>query len=197
MKNSTVAKETVSICDAGQYETSSGMQVVIADAVKAAVKGTVMYSPEKLPPVLGSWEPVETNIEVANETTFRGLARLAAGGGHIACLNFASARRPGGGFLGGARAQEESLARASALYPCLLAAPEYYERNRSNRSAIYLDLMIYSPQVPFFRNDGGDLLEKPTLASVLTAPAQIEALWPTTNAEIYHWSKPLSGDAPK
>ncbi len=171
MKYSTVAKETVCICDAGLYVTSNGKQVVIADAVKAAVTGTVMYSPENLPPLLGSRAPVETNIEVANETTSRGLARLAARGGHIACLNFASARRPGGGFLGGARAQEESLARASALYPCLLAAPEYYERNRANRSAIYLDLMIYSPQVPFFRNDGGDLLEKPMLASVLTAPA--------------------------
>ena len=170
-KLATVAKETVSICDAGKYETSCGKQVVIADAIKTAVKGTVMYSPENLPPVPGLGALVETNIEVAKETTFRGLARLAARGGHVACLNFASARKPGGGFLGGAPAQEEALARASALYPCLLAAPEYYERNRANRSAIYLDLMIYSPQVPFFRNDGGDLLEKPTLASVLTAPA--------------------------
>ncbi len=170
-KFAAVAKETVSICDTGQYETSSGKQVVIADAIKAAVKGTVMYSLENLPPVPDMRAPVETNTEVANETTFRGLARLAARGGHIACLNFASARKPGGGFLGGAPAQEEALARASALYPCLVAAPEYYARNRANRSAIYLDLMIYSPQVPFFRNDAGDLLERPVLASVLTAPA--------------------------
>ncbi len=155
-KLAAVAKETVSICDAGQYETSGGKQVVIAEAIKAAVKGTVMYSPENLPPGLGSRAPVETNIEVANETTFQGLAMLAARGGHIACLNFASARKPGGGFLGGAPAQEESLAHASALYHCLLAAPEYYARNRANRSAIYLGLIIYSPQVPFFRNDAGD-----------------------------------------
>ncbi len=95
-KLAAVAKETVSICDAGQYETSSGKQVVIADAIKAAVKGTVMYSPEDLPPVPDLRMPVEANIEVANETTFRGLARLAARGGHIACLNFASARKPVG-----------------------------------------------------------------------------------------------------
>lgn len=108
---------------------------------------------------------------MANETTFRGLAKVAVRGGHIACLNFASARNPGGGFLGGAQAQEEALARASALYHCLLAAPEYYERNRGNRSAVYLDLVIFSPQVPFFRTDAGDLLKKPVLASVITAPA--------------------------
>jgi uncharacterized protein (TIGR02452 family) len=73
--------------------------------------------------------------------------------------------------LTGAQAQEEALARSSALYPCLLQAPQYYERNRANRSTIYLDLVIYSPLVPFFRNDEGVLLEQPALASVITAPA--------------------------
>ncbi len=114
---------------------------------------------------------VQTLTEVANETTFQGLARLVASGAHVGCLNFASARNPGGGFLGGAQAQEEALARASALYPCLLVAQEYYARNRSNRSAIYLDLAVFSPKVPFFRDDTGRLLEEPLLASVITAPA--------------------------
>src|SRR5262249_27235149 len=82
-----------------------------------------------------------------------------------------SAKNPGGGFLNGSLAQEEALACASGLYPCLLAAPEYYERNRANRSALYLDLAIFSPRVPFFRNDAGILLEKPVLASVITDPA--------------------------
>jgi uncharacterized protein (TIGR02452 family) len=89
----------------------------------------------------------------------------------VACLNSASAKNPGGGFLNGAQAQEESLARSSALYACLLAAPEYYERNRANHSAIYLDLIIFSPLVPFFRDDSGVLLETPILASVISAPA--------------------------
>jgi uncharacterized protein (TIGR02452 family) len=73
--------------------------------------------------------------------------------------------------MSGAQAQEEALARSSALYPCLLRASNYYDRNRANRSAIYLDLVIFSPQVPFFRDDSGALLETPILASVISAPA--------------------------
>ena len=168
---SGIARETVRICEAGQYQSPMGKQVVLADDIKRAVKGTVLYSVSNLPPIPQQMSALETRIEVANETTFRGLAKLALRGGHIACLNFASARNPGGGFLGGAQAQEEALARASALYHCLVAAPKYYERNRANRSAVYLDLVIFSPQVPFFRKDAGDLLEKPILASVITAPA--------------------------
>jgi uncharacterized protein (TIGR02452 family) len=168
---SGMARDTVKICEAGQYQTGTGKTVLLADDIQRAVKGTVLYSASNLPELPPASPTLETNIEVANETTFRGLVKLAARGGHIACLNFASAKNPGGGFLGGAQAQEEALARASALYPCLLAAPEYYERNRSNRSVIYLGLIIFSPQVPFFRKDAGDLLEKPILASVITAPA--------------------------
>jgi len=41
------------------------------------------------------------------------------------CLNFASAKNAGGGFLGGSQAQEESLARSSALYATLMVRPEF------------------------------------------------------------------------
>lgn len=165
-----MAKETVRICEAGQYLAPSGKAVALAEDINQAVQRTAVYSATNLPKTQQR-PSVETKIEVANETTFQGLAKLSARGGHIACLNFASARNPGGGFLGGAQAQEEALARASALYPCLLAASEYYERNRANRSAVYLDLVIFSLQVPFFRDDRGELLEKPILASVITSPA--------------------------
>ena len=166
-----IANETMAICDAGYYTSPSRRLVEIGNDIGRAVKGTVVYSPEN-PPRAGEVKGSSpTRIEVVNETTFNALARLSGRGGHIGCLNFASAKNPGGGFLNGAQAQEEALARASALYRCLLAAPGYYERNRARRSALYLDLVIFSPEVPFFRNDAGTLLEKPVLSSVITAPA--------------------------
>jgi uncharacterized protein (TIGR02452 family) len=167
-----MAEETVAICDAGHYAAPTGARVAIREQLEQAKTATVLYSPEKLSSEKSAPGNLTTRFEVRNETTFSALARMSAtGNGHLACLNFASAKNPGGGFLNGSQAQEEALARASGLYPCLLTAREYYERNRANRSALYLDLAIFSPQVPFFRNDSGVLLEKPVLASVITAPA--------------------------
>lgn len=171
-KRASMAKETVSICDAGLYTPPSGGRVSIHEELGRAKARTVLYSPEKLPVSIPAKRDASTRLKVRNETTFAALSRLyRAGHGHLACLNFASAKNPGGGFLNGSLAQEEALACASGLYPCLLTAREYYERNRANRSALYLNLAIFSPLVPFFRDDSGALLERPVFASVITAPA--------------------------
>lgn len=175
MKRSTradLARQTVEICDRGSYVASDGRAVSLAPIIKNAVAGTRLYSPDDL--VQNGPLPPDhaTSISVTDETTIAATRRLAGlPGGHLACLNFASAKNPGGGFLGGSEAQEESLARSSSLYPCLLAAPQYYEQNRGSRSALYLDLAIWSPQVPFFRDDEGALLAEPFQVSVITAPA--------------------------
>ena len=147
-------------------------RVQIDAALRDAVVGTKLHALEGALEHTDRESSASSRLEVTDETTIAALRRLhAVQGGHLACLNFASAKNPGGGFLGGSEAQEESLARSSGLYPCLLAAPEYYERNRSNRTALYLDLAIWSPLVPFFRDDSGALLDSPFLASVLTSPA--------------------------
>ena len=165
------AEETVRISQTGTYVAPSGQTINIKECIQNAVAGTVLYSPESQParPVIPGNKA--NRISVANESVFTALERLTKDGGHVGCLNFASAKKPGGGFLNGAQAQEEALARASALYPCLLAQPSYYERHRTNRSTLYLDMVIFSPMVPFFRADDGKLLVEPVLASILTSPA--------------------------
>ena len=181
-----IAKATLAACDAGEYRNAAGERVELATAIAAARRGTVgcelaagediesreswIVRAAAVEPQRQSTEPMK--ISVTGESTIEALVRLAGQpGGHLACLNFASAKNPGGGFLGGAQAQEESLARASALYPCLLEQPEHYARNRAGESALYLDLAIYSPDVPFFRDDDGAWLDRPILASVITCPA--------------------------
>ncbi len=105
---------------------------------------------------------------MTNEASLAAARRL---GGLVGCLNFASAKNPGGGFRGGAEAQEESLARSSGLYRCLLEAPGFYAFHRSQRDLLYCDHMIFSPAVPVFRDEHGALLAQPYPVSFVTAAA--------------------------
>ncbi|MES2570833.1 MAG: TIGR02452 family protein, partial [Verrucomicrobiota bacterium] len=169
---SELARETLAICEAGFYLSPDGRQIELRPLIDAAVSSSVLCSLDAFPQARLSPEKVSTRLRVTDETTIEALQRLdKEEGGHLACLNFASAKNAGGGFLGGSQAQEESLARSSALYPCLLAVRDYYERNRACRTALYLDMAIWSEAVPFFRDDDGMLLPCPITASVITAPA--------------------------
>src|SRR6185437_10556724 len=93
------------------------------------------------------------------------------GADRVLALNFASARHPGGGFLKGSQAQEESLARASGLYACIAPLRGMYDANHRFRSCLYTDHLIYSPDVPVFRADNDSLLDHPYPVSFVTAPA--------------------------
>ncbi|WIX81040.1 TIGR02452 family protein [Amycolatopsis carbonis] len=156
-----IAAETVRIVERGQYG-----EVVIRDQVALARKGTRLYLPTD--EVSAPEARVAPSIEVTNESSTAAARRL---GGDVACLVFASARNPGGGFLNGAQAQEEAIARSSALYACLLEAREFYEHHRANSDLRYSDRVIHSPGVPVFRDDSGALLSEATSVSFLTAAA--------------------------
>lgn len=123
----------------------------------------------------GSGSSSLPHFVVSHQTSLEALYALAADRqlDTVMLLNFASAKNPGGGFLGGAQAQEESLARSSGLYTCLTCFQDrLYARNKADpRGCLYSDDMIFSPLVPFFREDDGTLLPRPVLCSVVTAPA--------------------------
>jgi uncharacterized protein (TIGR02452 family) len=138
--------------------------------VDVAVAGTRLYEPSQLEALeVGSDAPApcRASIEVTGETTAVAARRI----GDALALNFASAKNPGGGFLRGAKAQEEDLARCSALYECQIGKQRYYAANRACGTLLYTDHLIYSPRVPFFRDEDLELLDEPFLASVVTSPA--------------------------
>lgn len=169
-----IAAETVEILERGRYSASTGETVDVSAALSHAVRLSRVLSPTVAAAMGRRWSGERSvPVELSSETTLAAAADLLAGapGAHVGVLNFASARSPGGGFLNGADAQEESLARASGLYRALLAAEGYYQANRAAESALYTDAMIVSPKTPFFRSDGGELLEAPRYLTVFTAPA--------------------------
>ena len=96
---------------------------------------------------------------------------LENAGKKLIALNFASARHPGGGYLTGANAQEESLCRASGLYYTLKDVNEFYAQNARHKLSDYTDGMIYSENVPVVRDDSGALLKTPVLCDFITSPA--------------------------
>lgn len=170
------AQETLHIIERGYYTNARGETVRMEEAIQNAIRESQMLKPADFPALLArrdalSLQRTQTLFSVNNETTLQAAARMAAQTGKIFCLNFASAKNPGGGFLTGAQAQEESLARSSALYPCIAQMQVMYQTNRAARSCLYTDHMIYSPSVPVFRNDDGALLDTFFKASFLTAPA--------------------------
>ncbi|CAG1004428.1 hypothetical protein ANRL4_03445 [Anaerolineae bacterium] len=178
MNRQQIARDTLAALQTGSYLTAHGQQVEIGAQASRCVEQTRCYSPESLSQIQGQVlaSPLAfayTTFEVANETTLEGCAHLVTEGGYerVGVLNFASARHPGGGFLDGAQAQEESLARSSGLYPSLIACPDYYRVNRQTRTALYTDWMIYSPACPVFRTDQGGWLETPYRVDFLTSPA--------------------------
>ena len=168
------ARQTLDIVEKGLYAVND-IEVNIADSIGHSIGNTVLYSPEALTVILEKTEKItfsdkatvvtlttQTVLEALRETTNEGLT---------GCLNFASAKNPGGCFLSGTLAQEESLAGASSLYHSLIKCMKMYEYNRSLKTNLYSDYMIYSPGVVFIKDDEGCLLDKPYMADVLTSPA--------------------------
>ncbi|MFQ5595606.1 MAG: TIGR02452 family protein [Anaerolineae bacterium] len=175
-----IASETLEILGRGYYHTPDGRTVHIETELNSAISMSVHYKPADFDQVFAQRDRMlagkaeqAIEFEVTNESTLHAALRLAQSGDHanVLALNFASARNPGGGFLKGSQAQEESLARASGLYPCIVQMKAMYHSNRRFRSCLYTDNMIYSPRVPVFRDDSDRLLEVPYLVSFVTAPA--------------------------
>ena len=114
-------------------------------------------------------------VQILNMTTLQGAHFLSQKhpASKIGVLNFASATQPGGGFINGASAQEESIARSSTLYLSLQtpkARPFYELHDRDNKGGYYSHAMIYSPSVAIFRDDSGGWL-CPYHVDIVTSPA--------------------------
>ncbi len=163
-----LGQETVAILRAGQYTAPSGRVVDLREALGASLAGTREYRPsnDMTPPAAS---PAKTPITVENKTVLAVGARMASAG-PVAALNFASATTPGGGFLSGARAQEESIARSSGLFVAL-EGRQMYAHHKARLDAMYSDYVIYASNMPVFRTDDGELLEEPWSLSILTCPA--------------------------
>jgi len=176
------AHETLQIVASGSYTApDSCKRVNISELVTHAVASSVHYAADtwrpseaSYLPAIGSRNPIcevwECSVLVAAEELAR--EALSEGLPPPGVLNFASARNPGGGFTTGAKAQEECIARSSALYPCLSKHFDaFFVPSRRAKAGAYTHNIIYSPRVPVIRSDSGSLLAVPYTADFATAAA--------------------------
>lgn len=178
MNRKEMAQETLAILKKGFYEIN-GRKVEIEQAHQESIRKSKLYTPQDGRSILLETEKkLSSGTSVSLQTCVLNVSSVDAviQGAHkklpgLAVLNFASAKNPGGGFLNGAKAQEESLAVSSGLYETLKEHSEYYKTNRVCGTMSYTHYAIYSPEVVFFRNENGNLLPEPCTASVLTLPA--------------------------
>lgn len=169
-----LAQKTLGIIKSGHYDYKN-QTVAVSDAIRRSVEATFSIAPDDWDSILEKAQtmnrpPQDMLVTLKNCTTLAALLE-ASEGTKVGLLNFASAKNPGGGFLTGAQAQEESLARTSALYATLTKDMAMYQYNRQQTSYLYSDYMIYSPDVPFWMDDQGQPLERPVFADVITSPA--------------------------
>ncbi|MFK7060751.1 TIGR02452 family protein [Flavobacterium oreochromis] len=171
-KRKYIANETLTILENGFY-IHQNEKIEVALLIEQSINDTFTILPAQ-------WEDIEKQDILKNENKtiieFKNLSTIEAlveekTNGKVGLLNFASAKNPGGGFLGGASAQEESLARSSSLYASLTKDRTMYEYNRSQTTFLYSDYMIYSPNTIFWFDDEGTTLPQPIIADVITSPA--------------------------
>ncbi|TFK26269.1 hypothetical protein FA15DRAFT_297969 [Coprinopsis marcescibilis] len=208
-----IASSTLEAIDAGSYECG-GTTYQLKETVDAMIDGTLYFSPDS---DLGQWAenaPAAEEGDVSLEKTEFTLVECSTLEGcktlhalvaslpdhteglvdkRVGLLNFASAKKPGGGFINGARAQvwsfllvvlqlillkcfclqEESIARSSTLYASLMidTAQEFYEIHRKDpHGGYYSHAMIYTPRVQLLRDDAGGW-HAPIEVEVVTSPA--------------------------
>ncbi len=173
----SLAEQTLRIVEDRGYTNAAGARIDLNAAITKCLEGTRLYAADDIAELREEQRGARgvghaAKIDIVNETTLAGLAALLQDDeSPVAVLNFASAKNPGGGFLGGSQAQEESLARSSALYASLVLAGPFYERHRASSSLLYSSAMILSPDCPVFRDDDGALLDAHQLAGFITSAA--------------------------
>lgn len=145
------------------------MEQGYSDSIKKALWGSKIYHGRDSFGVQAySRFPELTEIRVVDSDTVTALFKHTNIKDNVALLNFASYKYPGGGFIGGSLAQEESLCHASTLYNVLKDMDDvFYEAHRKDlNSGLYKDEAIFSPYIQFFKQQ-----YKPREASVITCAA--------------------------
>ena len=154
-------KESQKICASIFQDTYSKCQSnpVLSQSIQQSINSTKLYLEGNIFNLTNT--PIKSkdyNITISPDRTLNAIYKHFLKyniKGKFGVLNFASAKHPGGGVCTGARSQEESICRASTLYPCLktqFLEDNYYSYHMTLKKQ-YSDRIIYIPNVTVFKTD--------------------------------------------
>lgn len=129
------------------------METMHSDLIQASYNQSKIIRPNAK--IENNKRPIDchTKISIWTTTTEHAIQSLIADCNHngAVALNFASFRNPGGQFLQGSSAQEESLCRCSTLFPVLRKFNDtYYRENRNHlNKGLYDNSILYTPSIWF------------------------------------------------
>lgn len=196
-----IAKSTLEVIEAGHY-TVGEVEHDIRPQVEAMLSGTRYYDPDSL---LSLWpQPTPTSNHARKKPTEISIAEISTLESanllsstpytseeeprrRVGVLNFASAKKPGGGFQSGAQAQEESIARSSTIYPSLIcsAGEKFYAPHKKDpKGGYYSHAMIFTPNVTVFRTDSGKFIDPIQIDIVTSAAVNAGVARRTLNGQV-------------
>lgn len=174
-----VAASTMAILEQQGYTAPNGTHVDLRAALQRERANKVSLAPhDPLDAVKAQFAQgaapapaATTKVWIANETTLMAAHRIALMGHRPLVLNFANGATPGGGFLNGARAQEESLCFASTLYASLVGDRMYDIHRQRTTYDSSAHLIVSTATV--IRDDHHTLLDAPWEMDVITGAAPV------------------------
>ncbi|KAF8312208.1 hypothetical protein DL93DRAFT_2082310 [Clavulina sp. PMI_390] len=179
-----IAEETLRDVNNGYYFTTDGTKYGFSETQSYGQTNTIWVAPDdqeiqqwRSPtrPITYPFDPpVPATVSIVLSPTVKTIHHLCAKGcRNIGVLNFANPIQPGGGFVSGAEAQEESLARSSNLHTMLTSneGTEFYVHHmNSETDGFNTHAMIYAPVVIFMRDETGRTVP-PSQVAVITCAA--------------------------
>lgn len=163
----SIAQETLAAVNQGFYEYNGNQ-------IKIFLTPYTYYDPQSS--FLRPSSPKSINhtcFKIVKKTTIQACKDIYFSHTISPCaLVFASAKNPGGGWLKGANAQEESITRCSALYNAVQGSPMYAQNmEKTNKRGVYTHAITYCPMVPIFRDEDGNYEAEIYYADFVLCPA--------------------------
>lgn len=158
------------------------MEAKYSNEIIGCFNGSVLYGGPDREPVRKIEQGTASFYFVNTDTT---TAALISRSNKKGLLNFASYLKPGGGFLNGRVAQEESLCYESYLYNILSSLDTFYTWNSFERNdGLYTNRAIYTPKVRFFRGNRETRCDVITCAAPNKKEARVNGVSTDRNDEV-------------